>query len=83
MKTFEHFKNKEIRLKLALSKCDKKLKEFKTFADSVKVWTDYERQIVCRWNDWHDLKERIEYRLLQNYLDFQHQNFLMHGFAAY
>lgn len=83
LKPFEHFKQKETRLKKALSKCDAKLNEFKSFADNVKQWTEAEHKKVERWNDWHDLRERIENRLIENYYNYQHQNFITNGFAAY
>jgi hypothetical protein len=83
MKPFEYYKRKETALNKALSKCESRLKQFQIFANSVKEWTAKEHKAVERWNDWHDLKYRIEQRLIENYYNFQHQNFVQNGFAVY
>lgn len=63
---------KQDRLNKALSRIDKQLNAFRTG----------ERTDTENWNKYHDLRYRIESRLLQNYRDYLEYQFLTFGFYA-
>jgi len=80
----EQFKNKEDRLSKAIEKVDTKLKQFKGYADKIQGnWSDKDREYTKDWNNLHDLRDRLESRLFDNWSEFKTWHFDTFGFNTY
>ena len=78
----------------ALKRVQDRLESFKAFAEEnlhhpYDKLTDEEKTAVrakidtFNWNDWHDLNDRIEERIIDNKLEWTSFCFEKYGFAAY
>ncbi len=91
---YQYFKNKETSLNLALAKVDARLMLYRETADinfhnKFDKLTEEEREQWRRtfnswkWNNWHDLQDRLEARLIANYFNYQSYCFATTGIAIY
>jgi uncharacterized protein YukE len=82
--TFETAKAKETRINKALAKVNQQLQDFKQESEKIQGnWTDADRLKFDKWNNWHDLHDRLNARLMGNYFNWQHQQFIETGIAIY
>ncbi len=90
-KNFEYFKAKETRIKNAIERVKKRLLEFKQYNDQIdelcdkegRTWTQEELNNLNGWNDLHELQDRLEDRLRDNFVDYQEYCFETNGFCAF
>ena len=76
MKTIEWFLNKETQINISISKVESKLEWFKQNKDSLPV------EVIETWNDWHDLHDRLQDRLQDNYCRCGSWKFQKYGFTV-
>lgn len=77
METYQSFEaypfiRRQERLQRAIERCEKKLSEFKT--SEIQISSEV-------WNGYHDLKDRLESRLKENYIEYQHKHFEHFGYC--
>jgi hypothetical protein len=70
----QQFLKKQYLLSLALERVMKRLAYYESNKDG-NDFTD--------WNQWHDLQYRLEYRMKENYSNYQSWNFNQYGFIAF
>ena len=63
---------KDTRLRSALNKVRTRLQQYKDTPD----------QEHKDWNDWHDLEDRIEARIKDNYFNYLQEQFRVNGWVA-
>jgi predicted nuclease with TOPRIM domain len=79
-----YFIQKQDRINSAIEKVQDKLKWFSTEAAKiVGNWTAENHEQFKDWNNYHDLKDRLEMRRTANYCDYQSWHFNTKGWAAY
>ncbi len=71
------FLENERKLKSALSRVKRKLNYF---SDNRETLTEKDRE---NWNNWHDLENRLEDRIFQNWSDYKEWHFEENGFNVY
>jgi len=86
--TATKFTVKKLKLERALAVVQVKLACFKSTSENMDksgtFYTDGQREaILGKWNDWHDLKYRLEDRLRDNWSAFCDWHFDEFGFNAY
>ena len=82
--TPEIFTKTETRLKVAIAKVEAKLAYLKAENEkSVKPWGPAEEEKFKDWNLLHDLQDRLESRLWDNYSAFSDWHFEKMGWVAY
>ncbi len=72
VKSLEYYRLKQILLINALISVDKMYKELKQGKRNQE-----------QWNKVHDLKDRLNNRLKDNYLNYQDKHFEIHGWACF
>lgn len=84
MKDNSKFVKKQDRLNAALEKVKNHLQYLLDKYDHRRgePRTETENEEVDTWNDWHDLQERIERRLIDNYQEAQNWHFQTFGWAV-
>lgn len=70
----QQFIKKQYRLNAALDKIKARLKYY---SENEERWQEFKD-----WNNWHDLQDRIEARLKDNYSDYQCWHFEKYQFIA-
>lgn len=71
------FLENERKLKNALSRVKRKLNYFSNNRETLT-----KKDSEC-WNDWHDLENRLEDRIFQNWSDYKEWHFEENGFNVY
>lgn len=82
----QKFIDKQGRLNTALQKVKTHLQYLLDKYDSRRIefkeLKDEEKKEVDKWNEWHDLQDRIEGRLIENYQAAQQWHFEKFGWAV-
>ena len=82
--TIQNFIKKQEQLKRAIQRVQDKLESFKEEAQKIiGDWTDAHREKFKRWNDWHDLKERLKNRVWKNWSEYKSWHWGEYGFNSY
>ena len=76
MKNIEYFLNKETQINISILKVESKLEWFKQNKDRLS------EEVIEKWNDWHDLQDRLQDRLQDNYCECGNWKFKTYGFLA-
>lgn len=80
---FIRLKNTETAINKAIKKVEVKLQWYN--AENAKIcgkWSEVEEEYFKRWNDWHDLHDRLIDALKDNYSEYQHYHFNKVGWVA-
>ena len=89
-KDVEYFINKEDQIRRAIAKVTLQLSRFSVYAEYInsqceannRLWTEEEKIPVRKWNDWHDLKDRLESRLKENAVAYHSMAYRKLGFSV-
>ena len=90
------YQKKEAHIKMAIERVKATLRKYSEFTEAIyskckaegdRSWSDEDRaasQAACpNWNDYHDLQDRLQHRLVDNYCDYQAWSFEHNGYAVY
>lgn len=77
MKTQEQFLEKQAKIITAIARVESKLNLYKAESEAGRT------ENIRNWNEWHDLKDRLKNRLIDNWGAFHDWHFGKFGYSIY